>query len=134
MRHRRGGRGHGLDCPLSARALGALVFLCSCGVAFAQGQEQVPQQPLAPQPQAQQMPQEQVGRTTVEVELEGPAAQVRGQCPQVQFSLGGFTVSTDARTEFDDGSCEELVDGKHVEVEGVSGPDSSVTASEVDLD
>lgn len=58
---------------------------------------------------------------------------VGGTCPNLVFSVGGMRVSTDAATRFEDGACADVVNGKHVEVEGVAR-DGVLYASEVDLD
>jgi hypothetical protein len=60
-------------------------------------------------------------------------ASVGGTCPDLEFSVDGMLVSTDASTHFEDGSCAEIIDGRGVEVEGVAR-DGVLYASEVDLD
>ena len=121
---------------LSALFAAASLGVGGVGVALAQGNAQPQQQPAqgqAPQPQQQQQ-QQQTGTAVVEVDLEGQAQGVQGQCPNVRFSLGGFSVQTDAQTEWDDGSCQDLVEGMRVEVDGITGTEGGVRAREVDLD
>ncbi len=113
------------------------LLLGTAGVSWAQAQtpQQEPPQPTGPQQGAPQQGASQPGGTAViEVDLEGEALQVRGQCPELRFSLGGFVVTTDARTEFDDGGCEDVVEGARVEVDGIAGAEGGVRAREVDLD
>ena len=56
-----------------------------------------------------------------------------GTCPNLAFVVDGMEVRTDATTHFEDGSCAEVLDGKNVEVEGVTRG-GVLYATEVDLD
>jgi Domain of unknown function (DUF5666) len=71
--------------------------------------------------------------TSSPVEIEGVASELTGACPAIKFKIAGYTVVTDARTEFDDGLCKDVANGKKVEVEGKVGQDGTLLASEVDL-
>jgi hypothetical protein len=61
------------------------------------------------------------------------ASNVSGTCPNLVFTAEGQRVTTDAATQFEDGSCAEVVNGKFVEADGVLR-DGVLYASEVDLD
>lgn len=69
-----------------------------------------------------------------EIEVTGDAANVSGACPDLQFTLGSQQVTTDARTEFDDGNCTDVRDGTRVHVEGRMGDGGALVASEVELE
>ncbi len=68
-----------------------------------------------------------------EIEVSGSVEGLSGGCPNLRFRVGALAVSTDARTEFDDGSCADVKNGGRVEVEGRQAPDGGVLAREVDL-
>ena len=67
-------------------------------------------------------------------EVSGSIEGLSGDCPNLRFRIGSQVVSTDARTEYDDGACADVKDGGRVEVEGRLGDDGVLLAREVDLD
>lgn len=69
-----------------------------------------------------------------EMELTGPVTNLSGTCPELQFTIANQQVTTHSQTEFDDGTCEDIVNGLGVEVEGTVGSDGVLVASEVDLE
>ncbi|NLE84907.1 MAG: hypothetical protein GX607_00770 [Myxococcales bacterium] len=98
-----------------------LVAASSLGLGFGFGVALVPavaQQEKAPQG---------------EMEVTGPVTNLSGTCPSLQFTIATQQVTTDANTEFDDGTCDAIVNGLAVEVEGMVGSDGVLAAEEVDL-
>jgi len=53
------------------------------------------------------------------MEVTGTVAELSGTCPELMFMIGDQKVSTDAATRFDDGTCDDVTNGKRVEVQGV---------------
>lgn len=72
-------------------------------------------------------------RADDDMEVLGAVEGLSGSCPNLQFRVGTQKVSTDARTEFDDGACADLQNGARVEVEGLQGKGGVLVADEVDL-
>lgn len=66
------------------------------------------------------------------VEIKGPAKNVKGTCPNVEFEIAGAKVKTSSRTDFED-DCREIADGKEVEVEGKLRGDK-IEAKEVEVE
>ncbi len=66
-------------------------------------------------------------------EVTGNVETLSGSCPGLNFVIGGIRITTDPKTDFDDGTCEELKNGTRVEVEGTLREDGTLVASEVDL-
>lgn len=66
------------------------------------------------------------------MELTGAVSELSGKCPELTFQIGDQKVSTDAATRFDDGSCEDVANGRRVEVEGVER-DGILYARDVEL-
>lgn len=70
---------------------------------------------------------------TSKMEVKGPVTEVSGSCPSLQFKVGKQTISTHDKTDFDDGNCPEIANGRVVEVEGKIGAQGNLEAREVDL-
>lgn len=68
-----------------------------------------------------------------EVEITGPVAKLSGTCPSLQFTVGNQQIVTNAGTDFDDGTCADVRNGRRIEVEGTLGTDGKLVAREVDL-
>jgi hypothetical protein len=68
-----------------------------------------------------------------EMAVEGQVTQLTGKCPELKLRIGDQQVSTDAATRFEDGSCEDIVNGRRAEAEGMAR-DGILHAREVDLD
>lgn len=66
-------------------------------------------------------------------EVSGNVENLSGSCPSLNFVIGGIRITTDPKTDFDDGACEELKNGARAEVEGTLREDGTLVASEVDL-
>ncbi|NUO52849.1 MAG: hypothetical protein HOV80_28725 [Polyangiaceae bacterium] len=66
------------------------------------------------------------------MEVTGAVAELSGTCPELKFQIGDQKVSTDAATRFDDGNCDEVANGKRVEVRGVER-DGILYARDVEL-
>lgn len=66
------------------------------------------------------------------MEVTGTVSELSGTCPELKFSIGDQKVSTDAATRFDDGTCDDVANGKRVEVEGVER-DGILYARDVEL-
>lgn len=67
-----------------------------------------------------------------EVEVVGEVENLKGTCPNLSFTVKGKKITTDERTEFDDGSCDSVRNGERVEIEGIV-KDGKLIADEVDL-
>jgi hypothetical protein len=65
--------------------------------------------------------------------VSGSVEALSGDCPKLRFRVGGQVVTTDARTEFDDGDCSDVKEGVRVEVEGPMDEAGVLLAHEVDL-
>ncbi len=66
-------------------------------------------------------------------EVTGNVENLTGSCPSLSFVIGGLKISTDPKTDFDDGTCQELKNGTRAEVEGTLREDGTLVAHEVDL-
>lgn len=66
-----------------------------------------------------------------EFEIEGSAGGVSGSCPTVTFGVNGYTIRTNASTQFEGITCAALKSGTKVNVQGVSQADNSVLATRV---
>lgn len=65
-------------------------------------------------------------------EVEGLIADRSGACPNVSFKVLGTPVKVDGQTRFKRGACQELADGKMVEVKVPLQPkDGAYTAYKV---
>ena len=70
-----------------------------------------------------------------EAEVQGQVAGLLpGTCPVRTFTVNGVKVSTDATTQFSDGTCAQLANGTKVEVKGTRQTDGSVKAAKVKLE
>jgi hypothetical protein len=68
------------------------------------------------------------------VDIEGRVESLAGACPTVTFRVRGFTVYTSAATKFSDGRCQDVKNGRSVEVKGRTQADGRVLAEEVEID
>ncbi|HVK63205.1 MAG TPA: DUF5666 domain-containing protein [Polyangium sp.] len=68
-----------------------------------------------------------------EVELAGVATNVSGTCPSLEFTVAGHRVATHAGTEFDDGLCADLRNGRRIELEGFVQRNGVLLVREIDL-
>jgi hypothetical protein len=66
--------------------------------------------------------------------LEGVVTNAGGRCPAIRFEVRGRTIVTDASTRYDDGTYEDVVTGRRVEVEGVLREDGAISAREIELE
>ena len=64
-------------------------------------------------------------------EIEGSAGGVRGICPNLEFSVNGFSIKTSSATTFEGGACSALKSGDKVKVNGLRQADGSVAATKV---
>ena len=71
---------------------------------------------------------------TQKFSIEGTISNLGGACPALTFDVHGVTVTTDANTKFEDGSCTDLADGTKVEVKGTVQSDGSHLATKVEVD
>jgi hypothetical protein len=69
-----------------------------------------------------------------EIELEGRARDVSGACPALQFRLDGRRVFTTNLTEFRNGSCRSLGNGRELEIEGREMSDGTVRADRIEFE
>ena len=69
-----------------------------------------------------------------QVEREGSVSDVRGTCPALVFSVGDTTISTNAATEFEEGSCAEIAPGVRVDVDGALTSAGELAASEIEVE
>ncbi len=67
-------------------------------------------------------------------EEKGAVSELAGICPQVTFRVNGRLVLTHAGTEWEDGTCQELDNGRRVEVDGTLRADGALIAHEVELE
>jgi hypothetical protein len=63
---------------------------------------------------------------------EGVVAALKGECPSLTMVVHGYPVMTTSSTVFDGGTCEAIVPGTRVRVEGVLGG-NSVVADKVEV-
>jgi hypothetical protein len=76
---------------------------------------------------------EDAGEAENEAEVEGALAALSGNCPTISFTVQGRTVRTSTATEFRDGACTALANGKAVNAKGAAQPDGSLQATRVTL-
>jgi len=67
------------------------------------------------------------------ITLRGRISRLSGQCPNLTFTLDGYTVRTDSATEIQRG-CQRLRDRTEVVVSGLLQPDGTVLALQIRLD
>ena len=68
------------------------------------------------------------------VEIEGVVAEVKGSCSNLELTIGGQRVVTDAATRFEDGACADVSKGKKLDVDAVPGEDGALRATKIDFD
>jgi len=68
-----------------------------------------------------------------QMELKGTVTDLAGTCPALEFKIGEQKVMTHASTDFED-TCQEVTNGRLIEVKGYVGTDQVLMAREVDLD
>lgn len=68
-----------------------------------------------------------------EVKVRGVVSGVSGVCPNLRFTVRGVTVATSGSTEFRNGQCSEIRDGREVEAEGRRQGDGVIAAQRVEL-
>jgi hypothetical protein len=68
------------------------------------------------------------------VEVEGIVGEVKGSCPNLELTIGGQRVVTDAATRFEDGACADVGKGKKLDVDAVPAQDGALRATKVDFD
>lgn len=73
------------------------------------------------------------GGKGTQMELKGTVTEVSGTCPALEFKIGDQKVTTHSGTEFD-GNCQQVTNGKQIEVKGQVGQDQTLMAREVELD
>jgi hypothetical protein len=66
------------------------------------------------------------------ISLQGVVSSLSGDCPSVRFVVEGRTVTTTGATNFDR-RCRDLDNGDTVRVSGITQPDGTVVASEVEI-
>jgi hypothetical protein len=67
------------------------------------------------------------------VDLEGRVAGLSGSCPALTFTIRGQAVYTTPATQYDDGRCEDIRNGRQVEVRGTLMSDDRVRADRVEI-
>jgi hypothetical protein len=68
-----------------------------------------------------------------EVEIKGQVQGLTGSCPNLVFTVAQQRVVTHAGTEFEDGSCAEVRNGRRVEAEGALRGDGALVARKLEL-
>jgi len=66
-------------------------------------------------------------------ELKGLVSNLTGTCPALTFTVSGTRVVTNSATKFDD-PCQQIANGRRVEVEGTRLTDGSIVATKVEFD
>ena len=66
-------------------------------------------------------------------ELKGLVSALTGTCPTLTFTVVGIKVVTNSATKFDD-PCQQIANGRRVEVEGTRQTDGSIVATKVEFD
>jgi uncharacterized protein DUF5666 len=61
----------------------------------------------------------QSGIPTGDIKLDGTVSGLSGSCPALRFTVLGIPVTTDNKTDFRRGNCNEVRNGTDVSVEGV---------------
>ncbi|CAN5632498.1 hypothetical protein BH23ACI1_BH23ACI1_05500 [soil metagenome] len=57
-----------------------------------------------------------------------------GSCPALTFTLRGLAVYTTSATRYDDKRCEDIRNGREVEIRGTLMSDGRVRADRVEID
>lgn len=68
-----------------------------------------------------------------QMELKGTVTELAGTCPALEFMIGEQKIMTHSGTDFDE-NCQEVTNGRLLEVKGHVGTDQVLMAREVDLD
>jgi hypothetical protein len=68
------------------------------------------------------------------VDLDGEVSNLIGRCPTLRFRVEGTTVWTTAATEFRKMRCDDMRNGRDVEVEGLRQSDGTVFATRIERD
>ena len=69
------------------------------------------------------------------VEGEGSVTSLSGSCPNLQLTVQGIRVVTNASTRFEDGRCSSIAVGTRIEIKGdMMTADGSVIAEEVEIE
>lgn len=71
--------------------------------------------------------------TGATIEISGAISSRRGTCPSITFNVGTTVVSTNERTQFEDGTCARALDNVMVEVKGTRQANGSLLASSIEL-
>jgi hypothetical protein len=66
-------------------------------------------------------------------ELKGLVSNLTGTCPTLTFTVAGTKVVTNSATKFDD-PCQQIANGRRVEVKGTRQTDGSIVATKVEFD
>jgi hypothetical protein len=74
----------------------------------------------------------QSGILNEEVTLSGTIANLSGSCPNRTFTLGGATWVTNGATDYRDGSCRDLGNGRSARVRGRGQADGTILATRID--
>ena len=69
--------------------------------------------------------------TGAEVEIQGAAGGVSGNCPNLSFGINGYAIRTDGSTTYDGVTCATMKSGLQVKVNGISQADGSILATSV---
>jgi hypothetical protein len=67
------------------------------------------------------------------VNFDGRLSNVSGLCPAVRFTVDGFSVETDASTDFKKSDCGDVRDGRSASGEGITQPGGSVKATRIEV-
>jgi hypothetical protein len=68
-----------------------------------------------------------------QVEFDGTIASVSGHCPAVRITVNGFTIDTDPSTDYKKSGCPDLRNGRSVSGEGMTQPDGTVKATQLQV-
>jgi hypothetical protein len=69
-----------------------------------------------------------------QIRLNGKIFNVSGSCPNLRFRVDNQTVTTDSGTEYDEGRCSDVRNGKDISVRGFRQSDGTVKAVRVEFD
>lgn len=75
-----------------------------------------------------------IDKDDLEFESKGVIAGLTGACPSLVFTIGGWTVRTNASTQFKGGACSAIANGDQAEVKGTKQADGTVLATRVDTE
>ena len=84
-----------------------------------------PDPPAPPDPSPEPAPER--------VSFKGRVSNLTGACPSLSFTADERQVSTDAKTQFADGTCRDMREGIEVEIEGDVLASGAVLAAKVEL-